>query len=158
MTWIRFDPEEPAAPLHRLFELPGASPRLIHAYGRANLVIVFAHDLECRACRAAIDDFMRQADEYRARDAEVIVVLQQGDASQAAQFRPLHLLIDREGAARSQLGSLIEFDTRGQLLLVILNVFAAPSAAWVGADPELQDELQARTLQRLDYISIQCPE
>jgi len=158
MTWIRFDPEEPSAPLHRLFELSGANPQLIHTHGRANLVIFFAHDLECRACRAAIADFMRQADEYRARDAEVVVVLRQGDASQAAQFRPLHLLIDREDAARRQLGSLIEFDTRGKLLLLILNVFAAPSAAWVGDDPDLEDALQARTLQRLDYISIQCPE
>jgi peroxiredoxin len=168
MTWIRFDPEELAAPLTRLFELPGASPKLAHLHGRANLVIFFAHSLECRACRAAIDEFVRLADEFKARDAEVIVVLQQGavshsdvshsDMAQAANFRPLHMLIDRDGAARDQLGRLLEFDTRGQLLLVILNVFAAPSAAWVGDDPGPQDDLHRYALQRLDFISIQCPE
>jgi hypothetical protein len=156
--WIRFDPEEPAASLNRLFALPGASPELAHLHGRANLVIFFAHSLDCRHCRAAINEFVRLSDEFKERDAVVIVALQEGDLGQAEKFRPVHLLIDRDGAARDQLGKLLEFDTRGKLLLVILNVFASPSAAWVGDDPGPEDELQQYTLQRLDYVSIQCPE
>jgi len=140
MTWIRFDPE------------------LTHSHGRANLVIFFAHSLACEACAAAIGEFVRLAPEFRARDAEVAVVLRDGDQAAAVNYRPVHMLIDPDGAARQQLGSLLEFDTSGKLLLVVLNVFAAPSAAWVGDDPGPEDELQQYALQRLDYISIQCPE
>jgi hypothetical protein len=35
--------------------------------------------------------------------------------------------------------------------------YGAPSAAWIGGEAD-EPDLHERALQRLDYISIQCPE
>ena len=158
MTWIRFDRGEPPAPTSRLMRIPGAPSALTGFPGQKNLVIFFAHSLECAACRKAIGEFSRMPDEFTRRDAVMLAIVPQTSDTKQSVLDPFHLLVDPDGGAREELGRLLEFDTQGKLLLVILNAECAPRAAWVGDDPGASDELLQRTLQRLDYMALECPE
>jgi hypothetical protein len=120
-------------------------------------VIFFAHGLDCPHCVEAIRGFMEVKDRLEACESEVFVVVPHAAEEDMNAFDPVHIVVDPSGEARAELAGLLEFDTEGKLLLFILNNDSSPSAAWVG-DEANEPHLHERTLRRLDYISIQCPE
>ena len=158
MPWIRFDPFEPPAPLQRFSQLSmGAfDPERLRIENICP-VIFFAHGLDCPHCREAIQGFVQLKDRLQACESEVFVVVPQADPEKLNAFEPVHIVVDPTGEARLELASLLEFDTTGKLLIFILTQDGLPSAAWFGDEAD-EPELHERTLSRLDYISIQCPE
>lgn len=157
MTWIRYETNEPSAPVLRLTDASGYFFDSSTLNGIANQIIFFAHASSCPACWQAIRRFSELASRFRALDCEIIVVLPQSESPPAGAPPNLHLLLDPIGGARQEYNQLIEFDIQDKLLLCILDRYGAPSAAWVGDEAD-EPDLHNRALQRLDYISIQCPE
>lgn len=158
MTWIRFDPYEPPAPMQRLAQITTGAfdPARLNVQSICP-VIFFAHGLDCPHCRAAIQGFAGIKDRLMECEAEVFAVVPQAGQEDLKAFEPVRVVVDPNGLVRKDFAGLLEFDTDGKLLLFILNQGGAPSAAWVGDeadDPSLHDY----TLKRLDYISVQCPE
>lgn len=156
MTWIHFDASEPPVNLARLAKIAPPGFNLEEMRERLLLVLFFSHSLDCPHCREAVAEFSRRRDELYSCSAKVIVVTPSLPLD-ASDFLPIQILADPQHAARQEQAGLLEFDTHGKLLLFILNQYWVPSAAWVGDEADDPD-LHERTLERLDYLSVQCPE
>lgn len=157
MTWIRYETGEPSAPALRLTDARGDLFDSHALNGVANQVVFFVHASSCSACWQAIQRFSELAGRFQALDCELIAVLPQSELPSASAALNLRLLLDPAGSARRKYNQLVEFDIQDKLLLCILDRYGAPSAAWVGEESDEAD-LHERALQRLEYISIQCPE
>lgn len=156
MTWIRFEDNEPPASLQRLTEIAQPGYDLAGLRENFSLVIFFTHDLACPKCRDAVAKFARRKTELDIYSAQVFVAAP-AVPSDFPDLAPIQILSDPKEVARNELARLLEFDTQGKRLLFILNQYWVPSAAWVGDEADDPD-LHERTFQRLDYLSVQCPE
>jgi peroxiredoxin len=157
MTWIRYETGEPPAPALRLSDARGNLFDSSTLYGHANQVIFFAHAASCSACWQTIQRFSKLAERFQALECELIAVLPQEELRSADAALNIRLLYDADGGARQKYNQLVEFDIHDKLLLCILDRYGAPSAAWIGDEAD-EPDLHERALQRLEYISIQCPE
>lgn len=146
MTWIRFGPNEPAAPA-----LSGA----IDLRGRKSQVVFFGHGGGCKACGNLAQRLVAHRRAWSADlNAEVIL-------ASPAPYTPAvfdgHSLIDRGGVLRDRYARLLEFDVSGCLFLFVLDQHGAPFAAWVGAEAPEADVI-GETANWLAFAERQCPE
>ncbi len=160
MTWYAF-PEgsrrRPAPP----FRLPSSQGRLISLAdyrGRSNLVLFFAHGMDCAACRRALERFAGHGADYRAQAAEVLAVLPRAiDEGLTPPIPGLLSLADPEGETHRAYAALLPDGGAGDVWLFVLDRYGAPYAALAG--PEADDpELQQEVLEWLAFIEVQCPE
>ena len=161
MRWYAF-PENARnriAPPFRLLSSEGRPIALADYRGRSNLVLFFAHGLDCAPCRAALVAFAAHSADYRARAAEVLVVspTMMDETLPATHVGP-PVLSDPAGEVRRAYAALLPNGTGDdQVLLFVLDRYGAPYAAL--ACPEADaPTLQQEVLEWLAFIEVQCPE
>jgi hypothetical protein len=154
MTWIRFGRNEPLAPAGPLLDKDDRPFDLRAHAGGCALLIWFAPAAGLSGCDALLADLRAAA--AGEQEAQALVVtparadLRDGDAG-------LPVAYDVGGRLLVAYRSLLEFDTRGQPLLFVLDRDGTPVHAWLGACDEragLREEL-ARRLQSAVFL---CPE
>lgn len=151
MTWIRFDPYEPAAPTLATAANTGA----VDFRGRSSQVVFFGHGPGCRACAALARQLAGQRAAWAEFNAEVILVSPLPLSSEDVVVP--HTLADPGGQLRDRYARLLEFDTAGCLFLFVLDQHGAPFAAWVGQEADGAD-LVGEAARWLAFAERQCPE
>jgi predicted dithiol-disulfide oxidoreductase (DUF899 family) len=159
MTWQRFDPEARTAPWVTFHTAEGGAVALTQFRGQYQLVLFFAHGPQCAHCRALADRFAALADDLQTFDSRVLVVADAAPTElPAAVGGPVRWLADPDGVARARCAQLLgRAVAPGVVLLLVLDPFGSPYAAWAGAEADAP-ELERQTLEWLAYIAIQCPE
>lgn len=160
MSWYAF-PEhirQRPAPNFCLPSSRGEPVSLAGYRGYSNLVLFFAHGVECAACRRALARFAGHRAGYRAQTAEVLVIAPgPADEGQTSSVSGLPVLTDPEGETRRAYAALLPEASPGEVLLFVLDRYGAPYAAL--ACPEADGPaLQQEALAWLAFIELQCPE
>lgn len=152
--WIRFDRAEPPAPSLPLATPAGGTVAVADYYGRASLVLFFAHAGDCPACQALRRHLAAERERYRELGAEALVIVP--EAATAAASTPT-VLVDQGDALRQRYAGLMTPTAPGGVMVFILNEQGAPQAAWLGPDAPsgtVGEELAAR----LQHAALACPE
>ncbi len=153
--WIRFDRAEPPAPSLPLATPAGSPVAVADFYGRASLVLFFAHAGDCPACLAWRRHLAAESERYRELGAEALVIVPEaadGDAGRAPR-----VLVDRGNTLRERYAALMTPAAPGGVMVFILNEQGAPQAAWLGPDAPtgtVGEELATR----LQHAALACPE
>jgi len=161
MTWYAFpeDVRRRVAPAFRLSSSRGHPISPTDYRGRCNLVLLFAHGTECRACWQALEGFATHRDAYRAQGAEVLVVFPTAgeEALIPSPDSGLQVLLDPEGAVRRAYAALLPEASPEDVLLFVLDRYGAPYAAVACPEPH-EASLRPEVLEWLAFIEVQCPE
>jgi hypothetical protein len=155
--WIRFDLNEPAAPMAELSLLGGGRLNLAERSSESNRALFFTHGLGCAECRAAIQRLSADKEAFRELGAEGLVVLPEAAPAGVNQLPGIPLLVDPADRLRKRYAGLFEFDLPGDVMMFLLDRNGSPFRAWVGeeADPQaLIDE----SLAQLETLELRCPE
>lgn len=160
MGWYAF-PEEVRRRTAPGFCLPSNRGRpisLVDYRGRSNLVLFFAHGMDCAACRRALAEFAGTRADYRAQAAEVLVVSPDATERMPAPFDvELLVLCDPEGGTRRAYAALLPDGPGDDALLFVLDRYGAPYAALVCPEADAP-ALHREVLEWLAFIELQCPE
>jgi peroxiredoxin len=160
MTWYAF-PEgvrRRPAPHFRLVSVTGRYVSLADYRGRSNLVLFFAHGMDCAACRSTLAAFVTHAAEYGAQTAEVLVISPVTTDEAPAPFDTgFPVLSDPAGEVRHAYAALVPNGAVDDVLLFVLDRYGAPYAAT--ACPEADDPaIHREALGWLAFIEMECPE
>jgi peroxiredoxin len=170
MLWIRFDEEDRYSPAPDFcLETAGREQVCQSQFrGDCNLVVVFTHSLDCRACLDLLKGFVENQQSYQKEDARVLAVLpaaleRLAEAVHAHPFLaegPLTLLSDPEGSARKKYAALMveSLISEEDAALFILDSYGAPYAAAVGRRDLADAAIHTDALSWLSFIGMQCPE
>ncbi len=160
MIWYPF-PEglrRKPAPHFRLLSRAGEPVTLADYRGQFNLVLFFAHGIDCAGCRVAVENFIAHGAGYRAEASQVLVIAPAGaDRAPASSIPEVIVLTDPGGQARRTYAALLPDSSAGHVLLFVLDRYGAPYAAL--ACSEAGDAaIQQQVLEWLAFIEMECPE
>lgn len=161
VAWYAFpeDIRRRVAPRFRLSSSQGRPVSLTDYRGRCNLVLLFAHGTDCRACRHAVEVFAVHRDVYRVHAAEVLIVFP--TAAETASIPSFdgypQVLLDPQGAVRQAYAALLPDASPVDVLLFVLDRYGAPYAALACPEPD-EAALRPEVLEWLAFIEVQCPE
>lgn len=163
MSWIYFDEKDRGSPMRDCtFKTPnGKSISLRQNYGDCNLVLYFAHSLDCTACRTVMEELLKHEDDIFKLDARVFIILPEfpEDRGRLPRItgRCLELLVDEHGTARREFTMDIYNADESSAVLYVLDQYQAQYAALAGDELDIHG-LYEDIASWLMYIQIQCPE
>ena len=169
MTWIMFDEADrrTASPYFRLPSLYKREVGLDDYRGRDNLVLFFAHSLDCPGCREALQGFASRMGDYARQDTVVLAIFPEPVEAlrrdeELAEL-PFPALSDEGGRVRAVYTGLMDSSLvkPDQNVLFVLDQYGAAYAALVdpeGEDRQPESTLHYDILKWLEYIGMQCPE
>jgi peroxiredoxin len=168
LLWIRFDESDRylAAPNFCLPDASGSQVCRDNFRGYCSLVLVFGHSSGCRACAALIEEFINQADRYKASNTCVLVVLEDRQEKNKALSETLDkgkgflkVLYDFQGQARRQYAALVDESLvrEKDVVVFILDMYGAPYYA-LSMDEIDHPAFHEETLRWLNFIGMLCPE
>jgi len=163
MTWIYFDEKDRSSPMRECkFRTPdGKNISLRQNYGDCNLVLYFAHSLDCAACKEVMWELLRHEREIFELDGCIFIILPEFPADNGAwprvSARCTELLVDEGGRAKQEFTRELANVDESSAVLYILDEYQAPYAALAGDELDTTD-LYTDIASWLSYIQIQCPE
>lgn len=159
MTWQRFDPEAHTVPHITVHAAGGEVVNLADWRGQYQVVLFFAHGPDCAACRTLAERFAAMADDLQTFDTRMLAVTAaEASTLPGSAVGAVRWLADPDGAARERCVRLLGRPVDpGGVVLLVLDQFGSPYAAWSGADADAAG-LDQQTLEWVAYIAIQCPE